>query len=397
MTRIDVVGIGYVGLATAALWREAYETRALDIVESKVNAVRNGACPFEDTLIDARLKALEDAGRPLQAVLNEEGALRGADVVMVAVPTDFSEELGTFDTRIVETVFAQIAQECPDAIVILRSTVQPGETNRLARKYGIGRILYCPEFLREGRSLDDCLHPDRIVIGCDAGMLADEYCTMLENVYRANGVPVPPVIRCTVEEAEAAKLFSNTYLAMRVAFFNQLDSFALHRALDASRIIQAVCADRRIGAHYNNPSFGYGGYCLPKDTKALLASFGDGVPSDLIRAIVATNDARKRDLAEAVLAREPKSVGIYRLAAKTGSDNMRSSAMADVVEELVSRGADVMIYEPLLEGESFQGAHVVNSVEELCASSDVVLANRMNDELAPYSAKVFTRDIFGRD
>ena len=397
MINVSVIGIGYVGLATASLWAGAYKTTVFDIVEAKVDAVNNALCPFEDSLIDDRLNDLANAGRPLQAALNAQGALRGADVVMIAVPTNYSEALGAFDTGCVEAVFAQIAEECPDATVILRSTVQPGETNRLAQKYGIDRILYCPEFLREGRSLDDCLHPSRIVVGCDDDALAGKHCAMLEEVYAANDAPTPPIVRCSIEEAEAAKLFSNTYLALRVAFFNQLDSFALHRELDAGRIMQAVCADSRIGAHYNNPSFGYGGYCLPKDTKALLASFGNDVPNDLIEAIVSANDARKRDVVETVLAREPKRIGIYRLAAKTGSDNMRSSAAADIVNRLVARGADVVIYEPLIADEVFRGARVTRSLEELFDTCDIVLANRMDDELLPYRGKVFTRDLFRRD
>ena len=395
--QIKVVGIGYVGLATAALWAIGHDVTAVDVVQDKVDSVNCGKSPFEDSLIDTRLARLANDGHPLEAAPNVEGALTGADMVFVAVPTNYNEEAQRFDTRIVESVFAQAATECPNALVVLRSTVQPGTTGALAKAYGLAHVLYCPEFLREGRSLEDCLRPNRIVVGADEPELSDRYCAMLKNIYEANGELIPSILLCSIAEAEAAKLFANAYLATRVAFFNELDSFALHRGLDAAKVIQAVCLDERIGAHYNNPSFGYGGYCLPKDTKALLHSFGDDVPNDLISATVKANEARKNDLVDYAVSLAPKRVGVYRLVAKHGSDNLRSSALRDVVATLVQRGQDVLVYEPLLDEPTFCGAAVANSLDELLESCDLVLANRMADELSGYSGTLLTRDLYHRD
>ena len=318
-------------------------------------------------------------------------------MVMVAVPTNFAEAIGAFDASVVEGVLAQVAAECPNAVTVIRSTMQPGVTSALAAAKRLSRVLDCPEFLREGRSLDDCLHPDRLVIGADDPSIAEEYRTTVEDVYASNGVPMPPVVLCSTQEAEAAKLAANTYLALRVAFFNELDSFACHRGLDAGKVIQAVCLDTRVGGHYNNPSFGYGGYCLPKDTKAFLGSFGEDAPSELIEAVVNANASRKRDITEAVLALGVERIGIYRLVAKANSDSLRSSAMTDIVVELVRHGADVTLYEPIVETDSYLGAKVVGSVEELFGQCDIVLANRVTPEIAPYRAKVFSRDLYGRD
>ena len=395
--KVAVLGIGYVGLASGVLWAADHEVTVFDVIRAKVDAVNRCECPFSDTAISSRLRELRDLGHAVKAAPNAAGALAGFDMVIVAVPTNYSDELGGFDTRIVESLFLQIASECPDAVVVLRSTVQPGTTEVLAHACGITRAIYNPEFLREGCSFEDCLRPSRVVVGAGSADLANTYSSWLEGVYRANGVEVPPILSCSVEEAESIKLFANAYLATRVAFFNQLDSFALHRGLDASKIIQAVCLDRRIGDHYNNPSFGYGGYCLPKDTKALLGSFGDDVPNCLIKAVVEENAERKADLVDAVLARGWKHVGIYRLVAKAGSDNLRSSAMVDVACELLRRGADVSIYEPLISEDEFMGARIVSSMDKLFDQCDILLANRMTAELEPYKDKVFTRDLYSRD
>ena len=317
--------------------------------------------------------------------------------MLVAVPTNYSEKLGSFDASIVEQVFEQIAAECPNACVVLRSTVQPGTTEALADKYGLAQVLYNPEFLREGRSLEDCLRPDRIVLGCSDDALALTYRTLLSEVYQANGEAVPPFVLCKTKEAEAAKLFANAYLATRIAFFNELDSYALGHDLDAQSIVQAVCLDKRIGNHYNNPSFGYGGYCLPKDTKALAKSMRGDEPNELTAAVINANATRKAFLADTLLAQHPHCIGVHRLVAKQGSDNLRNSATLDLVRVLVDLGANVLAYEPLVEDGDLPGIPVTHNLEELFESCDIILANRMADELLPIKDKVFTRDLFNRD
>lgn len=317
-------------------------------------------------------------------------------MVFVATPTDYDEALERFDIDTIEDVMRRVACDCPNATVIIRSTMQPGATDALAARFGTTRMLYCPEFLREGTSFRDCLHPDRLVVGSNDEEALEWYSSLLEETYAAQGQPLPPIVSCSIKEAEAAKLFSNTYLAIRVAFFNELDSYALDEGLDARRVIQAVGADARIGDHYNNPSFGYGGYCLPKDSKALLRSMGSN-PHDLIAGVVASNASRKRFIADEVLKLSPTRVGIHRLTAKFGSDNLRSSAMADIVEALVERGVDVLVYEPMLDSSSYHGARVTDSLSNLLESCDVILANRHSDDLAGFGGTVFTRDLFTRD
>lgn len=395
--RISVVGIGYVGLATAALWAAAHDVTIVDVIQSKVDSINRQESPFEDSLITTRLSELVAEERPLKAALNIAGALEGADMVFVAVPTNYDEKTKRFDMRIADDVFAQIAHECPDAYVVMRSTVQPGSTEELARAHGIEHVLYCPEFLREGQSLADCLRPSRIVVGANEQALSDRYCALVKRIYEANNELVPPILLCSIAEAESAKLFANAYLATRVAFFNELDSFALQRGLNASKIIRAVCLDERIGTHYNNPSFGYGGYCLPKDTKALLHVFDEDAPQDLISATVAANETRKKYLVEQVLSLNPKRVGVYRLVAKYGSDNLRNSALRDIVSMLTNRGQDTIVYEPFLEQEEFGGAPVTHSLEQLFDECDLVIANRTSPELDNYRGTLFTRDLYHRD
>lgn len=395
--RVSVVGIGYVGLATATMWAAKHDVTVVDVIQSKVDAVNNLKSPFDDTLINERLADLARNGHQLKAAFNGQGALAQAELVFIGVPTNYDDNAKGFDTRIAEGVFAQIAAECPQALVVLRSTVQPGTTEALAAKHGLANVLYCPEFLREGCSLEDCLKPNRVVVGANDHALSIRYRALLEGVYEANGEEKPPVVECSLAEAEAAKLFANAYLATRVAFFNELDSFALHHGLDASKIIETVCLDERIGPHYNNPSFGYGGYCLPKDTKALLHSFGDDVPHDLIAATVAANESRKNDLVDDVVAHHPERVGVYRLVAKHGSDNLRNSALSDIVELLVERGVQTLVYEPLLADSTFKGAPVTHDLAEFFASCDLVVANRMTDDLTRYEGTLFTRDLYHRD
>jgi len=395
--RVSVVGIGYVGLATATMWAAKHDVTVVDVIQSKVDAVNNLKSPFDDTLINERLADLARNGHQLKAAFNGQGALAQAELVFIGVPTNYDDNAKGFDTRIAEGVFAQIAAECSQALVVLRSTVQPGTTEALAAKHGLANVLYCPEFLREGCSLEDCLKPNRVVVGANDHALSIRYRALLEDVYEANGEEKPPVVECSLAEAEAAKLFANAYLATRVAFFNELDSFALHHGLDASKIIETVCLDERIGPHYNNPSFGYGGYCLPKDTKALLHSFGDDVPHDLIAATVAANESRKNDLVDDVVAHHPERVGVYRLVAKHGSDSLRNSALSDIVELLVERGVQTLVYEPLLADSTFKGAPVTHDLAEFFASCDLVVANRMTDDLTRYEGTLFTRDLYHRD
>lgn len=395
--RISVVGVGYVGLATATLWAAGHDVTIVDVIQAKVDAVNRHESPFEDSLITSRLVELAEKGHPLKAALNVAGALADAEMVFLAVPTNYDEKTQRFDMRIADGVFAQISRECPDAYVVMRSTVQPGTTEELAAAHGIKHVLYCPEFLREGQSLVDCLRPSRIVVGTNEQTLSDTYCALVKRIYEANDELVPPILLCSIAEAESAKLFANAYLATRVAFFNELDSFALQRGLDASRIIRAVCLDERIGMHYNNPSFGYGGYCLPKDTKALLHVFDEDAPQDLISATVAANETRKKYLVERVLSMKPRRVGVYRLVAKYGSDNLRNSALRDIVKMLSDRGQDVVVYEPFLEQGEFGGAPVTHDLEQLFDECDLVIANRTSPELDNYHGTLFTRDLYHRD
>lgn len=394
--RISVVGIGYVGLSTAALWAACHDVEAIDVVPDKVQAVKQGRCPFADAELQNRLTTLKTQGKPLRAALNRPGALADCDMVFIATPTDYDEALQRFDVSTIEDVMRRVACDCPSATVIVRSTMQPGATDALAAQFRTERMLYCPEFLREGTSFHDCLHPSRLVVGSNDKDAFEWYGALLKETYRANGQPVPSIVECSVKEAEAAKLFSNTYLAMRVAFFNELDSYALGEDLDTRRIIQAVSADTRIGDQYNNPSFGYGGYCLPKDSKALLCSMRDA-PHDLIEGVIRSNASRKQFLVDEVLKLTPTCVGIHRLTAKYESDNLRSSAVADIVEALVERDADVLVYEPMLNSRSYHGARVTDSLSNLLKSCDVILANRYSDDLEGFDGAVFTRDLFTRD
>ena len=394
--RITVVGIGYVGLATAALWAQEHEVTALDIVPDKVESVNQGRCPFVDAALQECLTMLRIAGNPLRAAVKQPGALTASDMVFIATPTNYDEGLHRFDIHSIRNILDAVVRECPEAIVVIRSTMQPGTTDALATEYNIERMLYCPEFLREGSSFNDCLHPSRLVIGANDKELADRYRALLESAYTSLNAIVPQIINCTTKEAEAAKLFANTYLATRVAFFNELDSFALAEGLDAGHIISAISSDDRIGDFYNNPSFGYGGYCLPKDSKALLSSM-KASPHSLIAGTIASNDNRKRFLANTVMELSPTRVGIHRLVAKHGSDNLRSSAMAGVVDELVERGASVLVYEPMLHSRSYHGASVTDDLTELLESCDIILANRRSSELDGYAGTVFTRDLFTRD
>lgn len=387
--KITVVGLGYVGLSNAVLLAQHNQVRALEVNTARADLVNKGQSPIEDADIS---DFLTNRTLDLQATTDPVTAMAGADFIIVATPTNYDSQTNRFDTSSVEQVIGQARHLAPDATIVVKSTVPVGFVSRMRAEHGTDMILFSPEFLREGRALHDNLHPSRIVVG-DHSAVAQRFADLLVEGALTKDAPV---LFASPVEAEAIKLFSNTFLAMRVAFFNELDSYAIGHGLNTREIIEGVSLDPRVGGHYNNPSFGYGGYCLPKDTKQLLANY-DQVPQNLIAAIVQSNRTRKDFISDLILARKPRIVGIHRLVMKSGSDNFRDSSVQGIMKRIKAKGIECIVYEPVLTETHFFNSRVVTDLDAFKAEADLIVANRQSPDLTDVQDKVFTRDLFGID
>lgn len=387
--KIAVAGTGYVGLSIATLLSQENEVVALDVVEEKVNLINSKKSPIRDEYIE---KYFAEKNLNLRATLDYKEAFKNAKFIIISTPTNYDDVLNHFDTSSVEDIIQKVISLNIDTTMVVKSTIPVGFIENMKKKYDIDNIMFSPEFLREGKALYDNLYPSRIIVG-EKSERATEFASLLKNAALKDNIEVKYM---NSTEAEAVKLFANTYLALRVAYFNELDTYAELKGLNTQDIIDGVCLDPRIGTHYNNPSFGYGGYCLPKDTKQLLANFNN-VPQNLIRAIVRSNDTRKKHIAEMIIHRNPKCVGIYRLTMKKDSDNFRASAIQEIIERLKDEGVEVIIYEPTLKEIEFNGCKVENDFQIFSKSSDVIIANRYESLLDHVKDKVYTRDLFSRD
>lgn len=393
--KIAIAGTGYVGLSNAILLAQHHEVYAVDIIEEKVAMINRKESPLIDKEIE---DYLANAELNLTATTDGEMAYRDADFVIISTPTNYDEKKDYFDTSSVEEVIELVHRVNPDAVMVIKSTIPVGYTESVCQKYGTEQILFSPEFLREGQALKDNLYPSRIIVGSAQGNekmkeAAHTFAHLLQEGAIKEDIPT---LYTNLTEAEAVKLFANTYLALRVSFFNELDTFAAMKGLDTRQIIEGIGLDSRIGSHYNNPSFGYGGYCLPKDTKQLRANYKD-IPNNIMGAIVDANATRKSFVAEQILEREPKTVGVYRLAMKANSDNYRQSSILGVMERIRAKGVTLIIHDPSLKEDTFDGLQVVHDFDEFCRMSDVIITNRLDEQLKSVEDKVYTRDIYFRD